>query len=125
MTTKIHEFDPKIYPRLLWVTVGAKLECLQDMFGKDITEMDDSANADVQCVGREKPTKRGGILIRFKTKADMTPAIIAHESVHAAINIFDYCDCRISTDNQEPYAYLVEWITDCCWQVKNNKFKEQ
>lgn len=90
------------------MTVGAKLECLQDMFGKDITEMDETANADVQCVGREKPTKRGGILIRFKTKADMTPAIIAHESVHAAIHIFDYCDCRISTDNQEPYAYLVE-----------------
>jgi hypothetical protein len=121
--TKIHEFDPKIYPRLVWVVVGAKLECLQDMFGPDVKEMDECALAEVSRVGRKKPDNRGGVLIRFRSKKDMTTAIIAHESSHAAIDIFDYCECCISTDNQEPFAYLVEFCADCCNQVKTGKFK--
>lgn len=122
--TKIHQFNPQIYPRRVWVTVGADTACLRDMFGDDIKDMDQYANAEVQCVTRKKPSSVGGVLIRFKTKADMTTDIIAHESVHAAIHIFDYAECCISTDNQEPFAYLVGWIADCCQQVKVNKFKD-
>lgn len=53
----------------------------------------------------------------------MTAKNIAHESTHAALEIFAYVGARISYDNQEPYAYLVGWIADCIDKVKNNKIK--
>lgn len=123
--TKIHQFNPQIYPRLIWVCYSADTASLKEMFGDDIKDMDENANAEVQCVVRQKPSKKGGVLIRFRTKADMTTDIIAHESVHAAIHIFDYTECCISNDNQEPFAYLVGWIADCCQQVKSGKFKDE
>lgn len=123
MTNKIHEFNPQIYPRLVWVAVGVPTAVLQDLFGDDVKDMDENSNAEVSVVIRQKPSKRGGVLIRFASKADMTTNIIAHESTHAAIHIFDYIEGVISTNNQEPFAYLVGWVADCCQQVKSNKFK--
>lgn len=122
--TKIHQFNPQIYPRLIWICYSADTASLKDMFGDDISDMDENTNAQVECVNIQKPDSRGGILIRFKSKADMTTSIIAHEAVHAAIHIFDYTGCCIATENQEPFAYLVGWIADCCQQVKFGKFKD-
>ena len=123
MSTTIHEFDPEIYPRLLWVTYGCPTSVLKDMFGENAQDMDETSNADVINCRRMKPDVRGGILIRFRSKSDMTMENIAHESVHAALEIFDYVNARIAYDNQEPFAYLVGWIADCCQQVKQNKCK--
>ena len=36
--TIIHEFDPQIYPRLLWVVKGGSLEGIKDMFETEISE---------------------------------------------------------------------------------------
>lgn len=121
--TKIHEFDPQIYPRLVWIAVGANVSCLRDMFGDDIDEMDKDADADVTRVTRQKPTKRAGLLIRFRSKAAMTTGTITHESDHVALEIFNYCECAITPDNQETFTYLAGWIADCCQQVKSGKFK--
>lgn len=55
----------------------------------------------------------------------MTTGIITHESDHVAIEIFDYCNCKIAVDNQEPFTYLAGWVADCCDQVKRNKFKDE
>lgn len=122
-TTKIHEFDPQIYPRLLWVTYNCPAAVLEDLFEGKIEEMDKNSDADVLNCRRLKPDVKGGILIRFRSKKDMTAKNIAHESTHAALEIFDYVGARISYDNQEPYAYLVGWIADCINKVKNNKIK--
>ena len=116
--TRIHEFDPKIYPRLLWVTYGCPTAVLKDMFGNEAQDMDKTANAEVINCRRMKPDVRGGVLIRFRNKSEMTMENIAHEAVHAALEIFDYVNARISSDNQEPFAYLVGWIADCCQEVK-------
>lgn len=110
---------------MLWITVGADIKSLRDMFGADLEEMDEDALADVARVGTDKPKKRGGILIRFRSKKVMNHNTITHESDHAAIEIFDYCGCRISVDNQEPFTYLAGWIADCCEQVKTGKFKDE
>lgn len=123
--TIIHEFDPQIYPRLLWVTYGCPTAVLKDMFRDNIQDMDKTSNADVINCRRMKPDVRGGILIRFRRKSDMTMENIAHEAVHAALDIFDYVEARISSDNQEPFAYLVGWIADCCNQVKIGKTNKQ
>lgn len=116
--TRIHEFDPKIYPRLLCVTYGCPTAVLKDMFGNEAQDMDKTANAETVICQRKKPNVRGGVLIRFENKNALTVKNIAHEAVHAALDIFDYVDARISSDNQEPFAYLVGWIADCCQQVK-------
>lgn len=121
--TTIHEFDPQIYPRLLWVTYGCPTSVLQDMFVDEAQDMPKNADAETVCCRRLKPNLRGGVLIRFENKASMTPQNIAHEAVHAALGIFDYVEARISSDNQEPFAYLVGWIVGCCQQVKTGKVK--
>lgn len=119
--TTIHEFDPKIYPRLLWVTYGCPTAVLKDVFGDKARDMDESADAETVVCRRLKPDVRGGVLIRFENKAAMTAKNIAHEAVHAALDIFDYVNARISSDNQEPFAYLVGWIADCCQQVRTGR----
>lgn len=124
MSTTIHEFDPQIYPRLLWVTYGCPTPVLKDMFGDEAKDMDKTSNAEVINCRRMKPDVRGGILIRFRSKSDMKMENIAHEAVHAALEIFDYVDARIEYDNQEPFAYLVGWIADCCQKVKYGKYKK-
>lgn len=123
--TTIHEFDPQIYPRLLWVTYGCPTAVLKDMFGDNAQDMDKTSNADVINCRRMKPDVRGGILIRFQRKSDMTMENIAHEAVHAALDIFDYIGASIEHDNQEPFAYLVGWIADCCNKVKIGKTNKQ
>lgn len=121
MTHKIHEFDPVIYPRRLWVAVGVPTAVLNDMFEDKLEDLAESSNAEVINARRLKPDVKGGVLIRFKNKKEMTANVMAHEAVHAAIEIFDYTGCGISYNNQEPFAYLVGWIAQCIDDVKRGK----
>ena len=106
----IFEFNPQIYPRRLWVSVGASVEELNERFpNDDLKPFDDSYYAETYNIQQKEPLL-GGVLIRFYDLESMSPENIAHESTHAAIDIFDYCDCRIDADNSEPFAYLVGWI---------------
>lgn len=117
----IYQFDPQIYPRKLWVSVEASTEELQERFGKeDIKGFDDSYYAETMAVQQKEPLL-GGVLVRFQDLKAMTPENIAHEASHAAIEIFDYCDCRIDVDNPEPFTYLVGWIVRCIDEVRNVK----
>jgi acetone carboxylase gamma subunit len=40
----------------------------------------------------------------------MTVGVMAHEAVHIADFIFTNCGITHDLDNDEPFAYLVEWI---------------
>lgn len=109
--TKIHQFDPQIYPRLLWVVIGeTRGAALAGRF--DVPDMDDCADARVDNAG-DKTTGKGGILVRFRSRKAATIGTVAHESVHAAMEIFRYVDADCDTENQEPFAYLVGWVADC------------
>ena len=81
----------------------------------------ENANAVTTSCRRMKPDIKGGVLIRFASKEHMTISEIAHESVHAAAEVFDYIDADFDIDNQEPFAYLVGYIADCCWKIKNDE----
>lgn len=116
---KIFEYNPVIYPRKLWVSVGASTKELNEVF-EEVGDMEDSAIATVYSVCRTE-NKMGGMLIRFNNRMDMTPSVIAHESVHAAMGIYGYVGAEVDLDNQEPFAYLVGWIADCIWQSKIGK----
>ena len=102
---KIHEFDPVIYPRKLWVAVST------DRF-EGVSECDDTADAIVDCV-RDK----------LQSKDAVTIANIAHESSHMAMNIFDYIGAKVDLANQATFSYPVVWVAGCISQVRTGKFK--
>lgn len=42
----------------------------------------------------------------------ITPGVIAHESFHTAAFILGNRDVHFDIDNDEPYAYLLDWVVD-------------
>ena len=124
MKSEIHEFPVGIYPRRLWVAVGGTSEDLSAFFGEKIGKFSDSANAVTLSVQKQEPKKLGGELIWFESRKAMTTTNLAHEAVHFALDVFDYTDCRISTDNQEPFAYLVGWAVKMMDMVRRKDYKE-
>lgn len=118
---KIHEYDPEIYPRKLWVAVGVPYVVIKDMF-ENVEPMDESADACVDHTQRLKPDVKGGVLIRFENRKALTQANITHEATHAAMEIFHYVGAYPDPKNQEPFAYLCGWIAKCIDQVKRNKY---
>lgn len=43
--------------------------------------------------------------------------IICHEAVHFANHIMDLAGIKMDGDNDEPQAYLVEWVVDRIWEL--------
>lgn len=118
-TIQVHEFNPAIYPSLLWVMIGN--HTISERF-RTLELMDDNALAETESVN-DVLQNRNGVIIRFRSRKNMTTEIITHESVHAAAEIMRYVGGRVEVGNQEPFAYLAGWVADCCDQVKKNKFK--
>ena len=113
MSVKIHQFDPQIYPRLIWVVIGEKKAAPLSYRFESINDIDASVAA---CVNKtyDRINNNGGVLIRFAARKYVRDAsIVCHEAAHAALDIFDYTGCIISPDNQEPFCYLVGWIARC------------
>lgn len=119
-SNQIHEFDPLIYPRKLWVAVNVSYGVIEKTF-KDIKPMDENADAQVDHTGHLESNK-GGMLIRFENRKAMTQSNITHEATHAAMEIFDYVGAVPDPKNQEPFAYLCGWIAKCIDEVKRNKY---
>lgn len=111
----LYEFDPQIYPRKLWVTVTKGT--FSDVFDTELKELGEYDNADVNNV-HHKEKDLGGLLIRFRSADEITAENTTHESTHVAIEIFDYIEARIDTNNQEPFAYLCGWVAGCIEEVK-------
>lgn len=118
---RIHEFDPVIYPRLLWIVVNPKKEVLEDLFEGNFNQEDDSLAIVYQTI-RKKPDKRCGCLIVFNSKKYMTTEVIAHEATHVALDIFSYLGIECDGQHQEALAYFIGWVAKCCEQVKRNKY---
>lgn len=119
---KVYQFNPQIYPRLLWITIGTKR--FDSLFGDVDDEVPESAYAQVDRV-YEKKTNLGGVLIRFSSLESMTAGNITHESVHAADCILDYVGAKTDVINDEYLAYLAGWIADCCDKVKEKEINRQ
>ena len=123
--TEVFSFDCNIYPRMLWVATSFGelkqfVRSYDDGTEETLDKIDDNNAAAITDHIFMPSIDRGGVIIRFRSKKDMTPDVVAHEATHAAIMIFDYCGCRISPDNQEPFAYLVGWIVECCMKAKKD-----
>lgn len=126
----IYEFDTVIYPRHLWVSIDAPASALNELFPEGDTlnapfaDMADKTNAITDRVRKLTPEPQGGILIRFKSVAQMTPPIMAHEAFHAMMGMFDYINSYPAINNQEPAAYLIEFVVKCCEKAKSYYEKE-
>ena len=127
--SKVLEFDPQVYPRKVWIQKGGDVKSLREQFSQvngDELALDGNFEGLVYRVCRKSDGKLGE-LIWFPYASVMPISHISHEATHAAIDIFYDCDCRIDSENQEPFAYLVGWIAKCINEVKrgnNGKSKE-
>lgn len=127
---QIHQFDPVLYPRKLWVVKGKDaIASIQDMFqyndGSEISLGDfvDKFYAITMNVINKK-TEDLGVLIWMKYKTDVPS--IAHEFVHFARYVFNDCGMTMGFEDgkDEHFAYLVGFCADCINQVVINKFKK-
>lgn len=120
--TIIHEFDPCIYPRLLWVVKGGTLEGIQETLEITRECEEDEKSGALTIPVRRKEDNRFGYCIWFSKSGDIRRGDwIAHESTHAALCIFEDIGARISYEDQEPFAYLVGWIFECIDKVRKHK----
>ena len=121
--TVIHEFDPCIYPRLLWVVKGGSLEEIRKTLEFGELGDDEQKGGAVTISAYDNENKRGGFLVWFPNAKDMSNGDwIAHESTHVAFGIFDYIGASVTGSDTEPFAYLVGWVFGCIDKVR--KFKE-
>lgn len=121
--TIIHEFDPCIYPRLLWVVKGGELEEIRKTLEFPELDEDQEKGGAVTVSAYDNANKRGGFLVWFPKAFEMKNLDwIAHESTHVALGIFDYVGAKAECDNSEPFAYLVGWVFGCMDKVR--KWKE-
>lgn len=127
---RVHEFNPVLYPRLIWVVKGASSDmedkikdCFRAPDGDSLnTEGCDAVKAGVWGVMEAGERGRYGVLIWLRVKVDV--GVAAHESVHAANVVCQACDIHFDARNDEHYAYLVGFIADCIWQTWTGKFKD-
>ena len=118
---KIHQFDPVIYPRKVWVCLGATRKVLEGRFDFD-NELDDDMfiNGAVTIMCKEVETGLGGFMV-FSPKRVIGINWIAHESCHVADMLFDFIG--ESTKTEECHAYLVGWVAECIEKAMKYKKK--
>lgn len=114
----IHEFNPQIYPRLLWVCFKATRKELEDKFNftgpiEDYWYKEGVTTS--KCTNKE--TGLGGILV-WTGKTKISTNYISHEAVHVASMIFEYIGEEQKTD--ECFAYLVGWVAECIEKAMKN-----
>lgn len=122
--TIIHEFDPCIYPRLLWVVKGGELEEIRKTLEFGELGDDEQEGGAVTVSAYDNANKKGGFLVWFPKASDMTTNSywMAHEACHVALGIFDYIGSEVAANESEPFAYLVGWVFGCIDKVR--KYKE-
>lgn len=128
----IHQFDPVIYPRKIWVVATKDENIVKNNFsernGEEMTFSDCTGNEAIASVipCTQKGSGFYGFLIWIQDKKKFDVGTVAHESVHVASQIFNDTGMTLGFTNgrDEHYAYLVGWIADCINQVKTGKFKD-
>lgn len=119
---KIYEFDPCVYPRLLWVVKGGTLAEISKVLELSGYEEDESAGAVTLCNVRRKTDENLGALVWFPKASNIKNLDwIAHESTHVAMYMFGETGCIADVENQEPLAYLVGWAFGCVDKVRKAK----
>ena len=121
----VDKYDFTIYPCKLWVCTDfkeAKKRFRYEDNNKEIESLSNDCLAVTYGWLKEKGTKDLGlavvVLSDLKTLGgSKIVEIISHEASHVANRIFDWIGIRLDANNDEPYAYLIGYITSCIWKT--------
>ena len=123
-----HEYSPLLYPRSIFIVIGADKASILDHF--NIVGSSDNLEFCITDIAYchkviEKENGRHGVMCNFIDRRRMTIMTMVHEAVHMADYIYEEIGAigQNFTDHNEPYAYLVEWIVKCMDEVRTGKFK--
>ncbi|MGL4519572.1 MAG: hypothetical protein ACRCUJ_07855 [Phocaeicola sp.] len=120
--THIAEYNPSIYPYLVWVLINDSPQLIAEHFngydGEEIQnlESDTSSMAAFAMPVTKKDDSSYGVILYFRSKESMTYELVAHESTHAAKYLFKHIGAEI--EPFEPFEFLVGWIAGCCEKSK-------
>lgn len=124
--SKIHEFDPQIYPFKLWVAITPDFyEVFAKFLDLDTRQPFELINSNNMGAVTLPVFKYGsaGVLIVFCKKDYITTGNIAHEASHYAKIVFRYIGADMTY--HEPYEYLVGWAANCIEKAKKYKTKKK
>lgn len=114
----VHEFNPEIYPRKLWIVLNATKEVLDQHFEfespLDGTSLDKYDASISWC--RHKESQLLGAVI-YTSHPHIKPSDAAHEAVHFGDYTWEIIGESTRTD--ECFAYLVGWVVRCIEEVNN------
>lgn len=123
----IYEFNPVIYPYKIWVVINKNTKVILDNFNDNsnepIVDLENNTNHSAAFAMEviKKDTGKIGTILYFRNRASMRYELIAHESIHAGKNLFEYICADINP--KEPFEYLVGWIAGCCEEAKRSGTK--
>ena len=117
----LFEFDLKIYPLSVYISLDAEQENLEEIF-EDVPQFDETDAAYVSLLQR-RLDNANVVLMRFDDKKPSAD-LIAHESAHATFEILDYIKFNLDYENQEPFTYLLGYIVCVVHDTVNNYNKE-
>lgn len=135
----VDKYDPKIYPRKLWITTEIDKLNEQFVFVNGIDNLENcSTYHEIQrdfeygtsialtCAVMNIATDELGVLIILMNKDKVTTEVIAHESVHVADYFYEQLGLYSQdfSSGNEAYAYLVGWSADCISNTLN-KIRKQ
>lgn len=137
MKTKIYEFDPVIYPFKVHVSKEFDVELLKKLYKamdgdnnpKPITDefdVNDTTTArTIELLHEKEGRDIWGYLVLLYKDDSYTAGQLAHEAVHVANMYLQQLGFLTpSAYNDEPYAYFIQWVTDCIASVLNDKQEE-
>ena len=131
MKTKIWKFSPTIYPIELLVCKSPSEEELKKRFmvimnKREVKEPDDEFRpdgmrlADLVPVVDRTTGKAYGLIIIYRPN-EISFGTLAHEALHFCTYLSELLGFKaIELENDEPYAYLIEWVTNCINSVRAN-----
>lgn len=119
-TIKSWKLDYQVLPITLTVFYGEGME-LEDVYGEAKKE-------DNSLEGSPAPNWRAFVAINGSSvylfiNSDITPYILAHESVHIVKGIFDYIGSTLEDSSEEFFAYYLGYTFEELIKVCRDEFK--
>lgn len=134
----IDEYDPKLYPRKLWVTTDInKLDKefifidTEDneenisIYREILQDYEQNKSIAITCAVMNVANNELGVLVVLMNVDKVDTEVIAHESVHVADYFYEQLGLYSQdfSKGNEAYAYLVGWSAGCISNtlIKNKK----
>tara|TARA_R110002020_G_scaffold448039_3_gene660682 strand:+ start:1127 stop:1474 length:348 start_codon:yes stop_codon:yes gene_type:complete len=109
---KIKNVKIPLYGGNIKVYIGDSNLFLDHMVNKYSADLSDSVNATTKGLCFTLSNSIGEQLTGMWLPSDYSVAILAHEALHATWYIQDYFGVKVSADNNESQAYLLQYLVE-------------